>query len=240
MECFTPLVVLLLITNPLAPARLWRIVFALWGTCRIVWSWRWCRLDWLVGRSWTAYWAESRPVKKWIPAAGAERKRRRKTACRKTRWVWSGNSIIAHLEHYSNWQNVCVVPLKKKKLKPTQFSLKKKKWYRPHKEYHTVCLCHKISIKSFLWKPAAGLAFYRVWLYTVFVQWDGVGPIPGFSKSPKGAEMLWHPAVVKPYLTLLAESSNPATLEGSAGSLQNLSAGNWKVQHKYLYIRARL
>ncbi|TSL54355.1 Plakophilin-4 [Bagarius yarrelli] len=66
-------------------------------------------------------------------------------------------------------------------------------------------------------------------------QWDGVGPIPGFSKSPKGAEMLWHPAVVKPYLTLLAESSNPATLEGSAGSLQNLSAGNWKFS---AYIRA--
>ncbi|XP_035249015.1 plakophilin-4-like isoform X5 [Anguilla anguilla] len=66
-------------------------------------------------------------------------------------------------------------------------------------------------------------------------QWDGVGPIPGFSKSPKGAEMLWHPAVVKPYLTLLAESSNPATLEGSAGSLQNLSAGNWKFA---AYIRA--
>lgn len=45
--------------------------------------------------------------------------------------------------------------------------------------------------------------------------------------------MLWHPAVVKPYLTLLAESSNPATLEGAAGSLQNLSAGNWKVQFVY-------
>ncbi|XP_026073973.1 plakophilin-4-like isoform X3 [Carassius auratus] len=66
-------------------------------------------------------------------------------------------------------------------------------------------------------------------------QWDGVGPIPGFSDSPKGAEMLWHPSVVKPYLTLLAESSNPATLEGSAGSLQNLSAGNWKFA---AYIRA--
>ncbi|XP_059676712.1 plakophilin-4 isoform X4 [Gavia stellata] len=66
-------------------------------------------------------------------------------------------------------------------------------------------------------------------------QWDGVGPIPGFSKSPKGVEMLWHPSVVKPYLTLLAESSNPATLEGSAGSLQNLSAGNWKFA---AYIRA--
>ncbi|XP_069472485.1 plakophilin-4 isoform X3 [Ambystoma mexicanum] len=66
-------------------------------------------------------------------------------------------------------------------------------------------------------------------------QWDGVGPIPGFSKSPQGVEMLWHPSVVKPYLTLLAESSNPATLEGSAGSLQNLSAGNWKFA---AYIRA--
>nr|XP_019945298.1 PREDICTED: plakophilin-4 [Paralichthys olivaceus] len=69
----------------------------------------------------------------------------------------------------------------------------------------------------------------------VNTSWDGVGPIPGFSKSPKGAEMLWHPAVVKPYLTLLAESSNPATLEGAAGSLQNLSAGNWKFA---AYIRA--
>lgn len=68
------------------------------------------------------------------------------------------------------------------------------------------------------------------------MQWDGVGPIPGFSKSPKGAEMLWHPSVVKPYLTLLAESSNPATLEGAAGSLQNLSAGNWKVKQRYLCI----
>uniref|UniRef100_A0A8C9RRE0 Plakophilin 4 n=1 Tax=Scleropages formosus TaxID=113540 RepID=A0A8C9RRE0_SCLFO len=66
-------------------------------------------------------------------------------------------------------------------------------------------------------------------------QWDGVGPIPGFSKSPRGVEMLWHPTVVKPYLTLLAESSNPATLEGAAGSLQNLSAGNWKFA---AYIRA--
>lgn len=65
--------------------------------------------------------------------------------------------------------------------------------------------------------------------------WDGVGPIPGLSESPKGVEMLWHPSVVKPYLTLLAESSNPATLEGSAGSLQNLSAGNWKFA---AYIRA--
>ncbi|XP_061925952.1 plakophilin-4-like isoform X1 [Entelurus aequoreus] len=65
--------------------------------------------------------------------------------------------------------------------------------------------------------------------------WDGVGPIPGFSKLPTGAEMLWHPAVVKPYLTLLAESSNPSTLEGAAGSLQNLSAGNWKFA---AYIRA--
>ncbi|KAM8872274.1 plakophilin-4-like isoform 1-T1 [Synchiropus picturatus] len=66
-------------------------------------------------------------------------------------------------------------------------------------------------------------------------KWDGMGPIPGFSHPPRGAELLWHPMVVKPYLNLLAESSNPATLEGAAGSLQNLSAGNWKFS---AYIRA--
>ncbi|XP_062301492.1 plakophilin-4-like [Scomber scombrus] len=66
-------------------------------------------------------------------------------------------------------------------------------------------------------------------------KWDGVGPIPGFSQTMRGAELLWHPMVVKPYLNLLAESSNPATLEGAAGSLQNLSAGNWKFS---AYIRA--
>lgn len=63
----------------------------------------------------------------------------------------------------------------------------------------------------------------------VVFQWDGVGPVPGISQPPRGAELLWHPLVVRPYLNLLAESSNPATLEGAAGSLQNLSAGNWKV-----------
>ncbi|KAM7365727.1 hypothetical protein PAMP_016640 [Pampus punctatissimus] len=66
-------------------------------------------------------------------------------------------------------------------------------------------------------------------------KWDGIGPIPGFSQTMRGAELLWHPMVVKPYLNLLAESSNPATLEGAAGSLQNLSAGNWKFS---AYIRA--
>uniref|UniRef100_A0A8D3CN29 Plakophilin 4 n=1 Tax=Scophthalmus maximus TaxID=52904 RepID=A0A8D3CN29_SCOMX len=66
-------------------------------------------------------------------------------------------------------------------------------------------------------------------------KWDDGGPIPGFSQPLRGAELLWHPMVVKPYLNLLAESSNPATLEGAAGSLQNLSAGNWKFS---AYIRA--
>ncbi|CAL8289939.1 unnamed protein product [Lota lota] len=62
-------------------------------------------------------------------------------------------------------------------------------------------------------------------------KWDGVG----VSQTLRGAELLWHPTVVRPYLNLLAESSNPATLEGAAGSLQNLSAGNWKFS---CYIRA--
>uniref|UniRef100_A0A3P9A3C2 Catenin (cadherin-associated protein), delta 2b n=1 Tax=Esox lucius TaxID=8010 RepID=A0A3P9A3C2_ESOLU len=61
-------------------------------------------------------------------------------------------------------------------------------------------------------------------------QWDGVGPFPDSADPPKGIQMLWHPTIVKPYLTLLSECSNPDTLEGAAGALQNLAAGSWKVQ----------
>ncbi|XP_068604433.1 catenin delta-2-like isoform X4 [Brachionichthys hirsutus] len=60
-------------------------------------------------------------------------------------------------------------------------------------------------------------------------QWDGVGPFPDLTDPPKGIQMLWHPTIVKPYLTLLSECSNPDTLEGAAGALQNLAAGSWKV-----------
>ncbi|XP_016887134.1 catenin delta-2 isoform X1 [Cynoglossus semilaevis] len=59
-------------------------------------------------------------------------------------------------------------------------------------------------------------------------QWDGVGPFPDMAEPPKGVQMLWHPTIVKPYLTLLSECSNPDTLEGAAGALQNLAAGSWK------------
>lgn len=61
-------------------------------------------------------------------------------------------------------------------------------------------------------------------------QWDGVGPFPDTVDPPKGVQMLWHPTIVKPYLTLLSECSNPDTLEGAAGALQNLAAGSWKVR----------
>ncbi|XP_070709440.1 catenin delta-2 [Pempheris klunzingeri] len=66
-------------------------------------------------------------------------------------------------------------------------------------------------------------------------QWDGVGPFPETAEPPKGVQMLWHPTIVKPYLTLLSECSNPDTLEGAAGALQNLAAGSWKWS---VYIRA--
>uniref|UniRef100_A0AAY4AC97 Catenin delta-2 n=1 Tax=Denticeps clupeoides TaxID=299321 RepID=A0AAY4AC97_9TELE len=66
-------------------------------------------------------------------------------------------------------------------------------------------------------------------------QWDGVGPFPDSADPPKGLQMLWHPSIVKPYLTLLSECSNPDTLEGAAGALQNLAAGSWKWS---VYIRA--
>ncbi|XP_067857201.1 catenin delta-2-like isoform X2 [Heptranchias perlo] len=66
-------------------------------------------------------------------------------------------------------------------------------------------------------------------------QWDGVGPLPESTDPPKGIQLLWHPSIVKPYLTLLSECSNPDTLEGAAGALQNLAAGSWKWS---VYIRA--
>uniref|UniRef100_A0A8C5N8T8 Catenin delta-2-like n=1 Tax=Gouania willdenowi TaxID=441366 RepID=A0A8C5N8T8_GOUWI len=66
-------------------------------------------------------------------------------------------------------------------------------------------------------------------------QWDGVDPFPDTAEPPKGVQMLWHPTIVKPYLTLLSECSNPDTLEGAAGALQNLAAGSWKWS---VYIRA--
>ncbi|XP_059801373.1 catenin delta-2-like isoform X2 [Hypanus sabinus] len=66
-------------------------------------------------------------------------------------------------------------------------------------------------------------------------QWDGVGPLPEATDPPKGIQLLWHPSIVKPYLTLLSECSNPDTLEGAAGALQNLAAGSWKWS---IYIRA--
>ncbi|XP_060755724.1 catenin delta-2 isoform X1 [Neoarius graeffei] len=66
-------------------------------------------------------------------------------------------------------------------------------------------------------------------------QWDGVGPLSDTADPPKGIQMLWHPSIVKPYLLLLSECSNPDTLEGAAGALQNLAAGSWKWS---VYIRA--
>uniref|UniRef100_A0A8C5GYM0 Catenin delta-2-like n=1 Tax=Gouania willdenowi TaxID=441366 RepID=A0A8C5GYM0_GOUWI len=70
-------------------------------------------------------------------------------------------------------------------------------------------------------------------------QWDGVDPFPDTAEPPKGVQMLWHPTIVKPYLTLLSECSNPDTLEGAAGALQNLAAGSWKVT-LYDYISKKL
>lgn len=62
-----------------------------------------------------------------------------------------------------------------------------------------------------------------------------MGPFPDMAEPPKGVQMLWHPTIVKPYLTLLSECSNPDTLEGAAGALQNLAAGSWKVTASLKY-----
>lgn len=84
--------------------------------------------------------------------------------------------------------------------------------------------------------PLSNLTSHRIlnaflfWIMCHLPQWDGVGPFPDLAEPPKGIQMLWHPTIVKPYLTLLSECSNPDTLEGAAGALQNLAAGSWKVR----------
>lgn len=80
--------------------------------------------------------------------------------------------------------------------------------------------------------PHTGL-WMLFWIMSHLPQWDGVGPFPDLAEPPKGIQMLWHPTIVKPYLTLLSECSNPDTLEGAAGALQNLAAGSWKVRMLY-------
>lgn len=44
-----------------------------------------------------------------------------------------------------------------------------------------------------------------------------------------GAPLLWQPEIIRSYLALLAESSNPETLEGASGAIHNLTASNWRV-----------
>eukprot|EP00116_Pleurobrachia_bachei_P007083 sb/3467345/ len=43
-----------------------------------------------------------------------------------------------------------------------------------------------------------------------------------------GVGLLWQGSVVRVYLDLLLECSNPETLEGAAGTLQNLTASTWE------------
>jgi len=46
---------------------------------------------------------------------------------------------------------------------------------------------------------------------------------------PENVTSLWSVNLVKDYLTLLDQSSNPETLEASAGAIQNLAACYWQV-----------
>ncbi|XP_074616097.1 uncharacterized protein LOC141875648 isoform X1 [Acropora palmata] len=48
------------------------------------------------------------------------------------------------------------------------------------------------------------------------------------SEPVEGVELLWQPEIVKSYLSIMAEASNPETLEGSAGAIHNLTACAWR------------
>ena len=47
---------------------------------------------------------------------------------------------------------------------------------------------------------------------------------------------LWQPDIVRVYLPLLKDCTNPDTLEAAAGAIQNLAAGDWKVRQAHHYI----
>ena len=52
-----------------------------------------------------------------------------------------------------------------------------------------------------------------------------VTPLP---EHTSGVGLLWQPSVIRVYLDLLLECSNPETLEGACGALQNLTACTWE------------
>ncbi|KAL5267729.1 hypothetical protein ACHWQZ_G004690 [Mnemiopsis leidyi] len=54
---------------------------------------------------------------------------------------------------------------------------------------------------------------------------ENATPLP---EHTNGVGLLWQPSVVRVYLDLLLECSNPETLEGAAGTLQNLTACSWE------------
>ena len=52
-------------------------------------------------------------------------------------------------------------------------------------------------------------------------------------KDPaEGVQLLWHPEIIRPYLSIMAEASNPETLEGAAGAIHNLTACRWMVRQQ--------
>lgn len=54
-----------------------------------------------------------------------------------------------------------------------------------------------------------------------------------FKQPATGIALVWQPEVVLDYLKLLDLSTNPDTLEGSAGTIQNLSACYWQVKESF-------
>lgn len=57
---------------------------------------------------------------------------------------------------------------------------------------------------------------------------SGISNVANSAQPVSGKDLLWQPDVVKPYLALLAGSSNSETLEAAAGAIQNLAACYWQ------------
>ena len=55
--------------------------------------------------------------------------------------------------------------------------------------------------------------------------------LPQRNGPPLGVELLWAPETVDLYIEVLKRSTNPITLEASAGAIHNLLACSWNVSY---------
>ena len=73
-------------------------------------------------------------------------------------------------------------------------------------------------------KRSSGVALVTCYVDVLYLLDSSSSRLPGRAMSA-----LWQPEIVRVYLPVLKDCTNPDTLEAAAGAIQNLAAGDWKV-----------